>query len=172
MRAVVRFIAQCHAKGLIYRDIKPGAPAVRLCSSVLLQCSFTRIERGVVPRRTASLTPNPTPPHPTPTPTPTIFADNFLLVNKVKMDGAADCAALFCTELSYSAASGSGASEPERNADGSGGAAVALVGAAAMAAARPVPLNAAANILPAGRLHVWKHITRKVSPCSLPGCFS
>jgi hypothetical protein len=25
MRAVVRFIAQCHAKGLIYRDIKPGA---------------------------------------------------------------------------------------------------------------------------------------------------
>lgn len=24
MRAVIRFIAQCHAKGLIYRDIKPG----------------------------------------------------------------------------------------------------------------------------------------------------
>ena len=30
MRAVVRFIAQCHAKGLIYRDIKPGGCSGRV----------------------------------------------------------------------------------------------------------------------------------------------
>jgi serine/threonine protein kinase len=30
MRAVVRFIAQCHAKGLIYRDIKPGGESLLL----------------------------------------------------------------------------------------------------------------------------------------------
>ena len=31
MRAVVRFIAQCHAKGLIYRDIKPGEASKQRC---------------------------------------------------------------------------------------------------------------------------------------------
>lgn len=104
-------------------------------------------------------------------------ADNFLLVNKVKMEGAADCAASFLTELSYSAASGSNASEPERAASSGSGAALALVGAlaaaggsaaadaVAMASARAVPRAAASNILPAGRLHVWKYITRKVQPC-------
>lgn len=29
VRDVLRFIAQCHAKGIVYRDVKPGACRVR-----------------------------------------------------------------------------------------------------------------------------------------------
>jgi hypothetical protein len=32
VRSILRFIAQCHAKGIVYRDVKPGA---RACALVL-----------------------------------------------------------------------------------------------------------------------------------------
>lgn len=185
MRAVVRFIAQCHAKGLIYRDIKPGA---RLGCPLSASVSSSRSQEGLDPDGCPSelfqlveqqqqqshaeldgfsLCPP---------------ADNFLLVNKVKMEGAGQRAAWFHTVLSYSAASGSDASEPER-IERSSGAALALAGvltapgagAAASAVAmttatRAVPPATAGNILPAGHLHAWKYITRKVLAGFLPGC--
>ena len=111
MRAVVRFIAQCHAKGLIYRDIKPGGLTVRGLPIVwvLRREGLRVVAQGEascrwpdVGQRTCA--------HNSPPPSST---DNFLLVNKVKRDRADEAALSMQAAASYSAASDGVASEPE-----------------------------------------------------------
>ena len=192
MRAVVRFIAQCHAKGLIYRDIKPGGWAGGSVPSPPRAAAAQRVARaqlcGLAAAAAAARTPCSASPPSSPTatpppPPPPLRADNFLLVSKVKPErsrGSAGSASL------YSAGSDGDASEPDwrrlppglempvgrprprrappRSSDASAASdASGSSSSSSEAGCRPQEQS---NILPSPS--VWKYISRKVSAARLP----
>lgn len=79
IRDVLRFIAQCHAKGLVYRDVKPGARAAKWgagrgpVGASAARTSVTRGRLGTWLHRCSLLPPS--------LPSPGL-ADNFLFLTK------------------------------------------------------------------------------------------